>query len=122
MKTTGTRGNTRSTCSGAPHGGQGSTQKLLVVTPPNHLDSSDLKLRDYPHTDAMVIETNVAGWTIPKILVDTNSSINILFLSTFNNMKLSINLLQLVDNPLYGFGGKKVNTIGKISLLVTFGD
>lgn len=28
---------------------------------PITFDSSDLKLRDYPHTDAMVIETNVAG-------------------------------------------------------------
>ena len=70
----------------------------------------------------MVIETNVAGWTIPKILVDTSSSTNILLSSTFDNMKLDRNLLQLACNPLYGFGGKKVKTISKISLPVTFSD
>jgi hypothetical protein len=28
---------------------------------PITFDSSDLKLKDYPHTDAMVVETNIAG-------------------------------------------------------------
>lgn len=70
----------------------------------------------------MVIETNVVGWTVTKILVDTGRSADILFSSTFDNMKLYRNLPQPAGNPLYGFDGKKVNAIGKISLLVTFGD
>ena len=37
-------------------------------------------------------------------------------------MKLDINLLQPAGRPLYGFGGKQVKAIGKIMLLVTFGD
>ena len=82
----------------------------------------DLKLRDYPHTDTMVIETNLAGWAVTRILVDTGSSADILFASTFDNMKLDRNLLQLEGCPLYGFGGKQVKAIGIITLLVTFGD
>lgn len=70
----------------------------------------------------MVIETNVVGWTVTKILVDTGSSIDIWFASTFDNMKLDRNLLQPAGNPLYGFGGQQVKAIGKISLPVTFGD
>ena len=85
-------------------------------------DSTDLKLRDYPHTDAMVIETNLAGWAVTRILVDTNSSIDILFTSTFNNIKLDRNLLQPTGRPLYGFNGKQVKAIGKITLPVTFKD
>ena len=70
----------------------------------------------------MVIKINVAGWTITKILIDTGSSADILFVSTFDSMKLDRNLLQLADNPLYGFGGKQVKAISKISLLVTLGN
>jgi hypothetical protein len=61
---------------------------------PITFDSSDLKLKDYPHTDMMVIETNLAGWVVTRILVDTGSSVDILFASTFDNMKLDRNLLQ----------------------------
>ena len=82
----------------------------------------DLKLRDYPHTDAMVIETNLASWALTRILVDIGSSTDILFASTFDNMKLDRNLLQPTGRPLYGFGGKQVKVIGKITLLVTFRD
>jgi len=78
---------------------------------PITIDSA--KLKDYPHTDAMVIETNLAGWAVTRILVDRGSSANILFASTFDNMKLDINLLQPVGCPLYRFRGKQVKAIGK---------
>ena len=70
----------------------------------------------------MVIETNLAGWAVTRILVDTSSSTDILFASTFDNMKLERKLLQLAGRLLYGFGGKQVKAIGKITLPVTFGD
>jgi hypothetical protein len=37
-------------------------------------------------------------------------------------MKLDRNLLQPAGRPLYGFGGKQVKAIGKITLPATFGD
>ena len=37
-------------------------------------------------------------------------------------MNIDRNLLQPSDFPLMGFGGKRVNAIGKISLPVSFGD
>jgi hypothetical protein len=57
----------------------------------------------------MVIEENIQGWTIGKILVDTSSSANIIFSSTFDRMNIKRNLLQLAEIPLIGFGGKRVN-------------
>jgi hypothetical protein len=83
---------------------------------PITFDIIDLKLRDDPHIDVMVIETNLAGWTLTRILVDTGSSTNILFASTFDNMKLDRNLLQPPRRPLYGFRGKQVKAIGKITV------
>jgi hypothetical protein len=48
---------------------------------PITFDSSDLKLKDYPHTDAMVIKTNLARWVATRILIDTGSCTDILFAS-----------------------------------------
>ncbi|XP_066365355.1 uncharacterized protein [Miscanthus floridulus] len=89
---------------------------------PVTFDNTDLKLKDYPHTDAMVIETNLASWAVTRILVNTSNSVDILFSSTFDNMKLERKLLQLAGRPLYGFGGKQVKAIGNITLPVTFRD
>jgi len=89
---------------------------------PITFNSTYLKLRDYPHTDVMVFETSLAGWAVTRILVDTDSSVDILVASTFNNMKLNRNLLQPSGRPLYGFNGKQVKAIGKITLPVTFKD
>ena len=95
-------------------------------TPWSHMpitfSEEDLSLNSYPHTDAMVIEANIQGWTIRKILVDTGSSANIIFSSTFDRMNIDRNLLQPAEIPLIGFGGKRVEALGKISLPVSFGD
>jgi hypothetical protein len=70
----------------------------------------------------MVIEENIQGWMIGKILVDTGSSADIIFSSTFDRMNIDKNLLQLAKIPLIGFGSKRVNALGKIPLPVSFGD
>jgi hypothetical protein len=64
----------------------------------------------------------VVGWIVKNISVDPGISTDILFASTFDSMKPDRNLLQLDDHPLYGFGGKQVMAISKISIPVTFGD
>lgn len=84
--------------------------------------SEDLKLQSYPHNDTMVITKKIAAWEISKVLIDTRSSTDILFLNIFDQMKLSRNQLHPPETPLYGFGGKRVNTLSKISLPVSFGD
>jgi hypothetical protein len=70
----------------------------------------------------MVVEANIHGWTIGKILVDTGSLADIIFSGTFDRMNIDRNLLQPAEISLIGFGGKRINTLGKIPLLVSFGD
>jgi hypothetical protein len=54
----------------------------------------------------MVIEVNIAGWVIRKVLVDNGSSPDILFLKTFDKMNLSHDMLDPPEYPLQGFRGK----------------
>jgi hypothetical protein len=54
----------------------------------------DFRLKSTNHNDAMVIEVNIAGWVIGKILVDNGSSVDILFLKTFKKMNLSQHILH----------------------------
>jgi hypothetical protein len=68
----------------------------------------------------MVIEVNIAGWVIGKILVDNGSSADSLFLKTFEKMNLSQHMLHPPEYPLLGFGGKLIKTVGQISLPVFF--
>jgi hypothetical protein len=82
----------------------------------------DFRLKSANHNDAMVIEVNIAGSVIGKILVDNGSSTDILFLKTFEKMNLSQHMLHPPEYPLQGFGGKPIKPVGKVSLPVSFRD
>jgi hypothetical protein len=82
----------------------------------------DFKLKSAIRNDAMVIEVNIAGWIIGKVLVDNGSSADILFLKTFEKINLRQHMLHPPEYPLQGFGGKPIKPVGKISLPVSFGD
>jgi hypothetical protein len=82
----------------------------------------DFKLKSVNHNDAMVIEVNIAGWVIGKILVDNGSSVDILFFKTFEKMNLSQHMLHSPEYPFQGFGGKPIKPVGKVSLPVSLGD
>jgi len=101
---------------------EGPTKRTKWSHSPITFSEDDVNLISYPHTDALVIEANIQGWRIGKILVDTGSSTDIIFSDTFNRMGIDRQLLQPSEFPLMGFRGKRVNAIGKMSLLVSFGD
>jgi hypothetical protein len=84
-------------------------------------DARDVNLRSAPHADAMVINCQVTGWDLHKVLVDNGSQADIIFLHTFNRMGISHNLLKPAANPLYDFGGKDTSPIDKIKLPLSFG-
>jgi hypothetical protein len=62
----------------------------------------DFRLKSTNHNDAMVIEENIAGWVIRKIVVDSGSSADIIFLKTFENMNLTQHMLHPPEYPLQG--------------------
>jgi hypothetical protein len=52
------------------------------VKVPITFTKQDFRLKSTDHNDAMVIEVNIAGWVIGKVLVDNGSSTDILFMKT----------------------------------------
>jgi hypothetical protein len=100
----------------------GPTSRLEWAKVPITFTEEDFKLESAIHNDAMVIEVNIAGWIIGKILVDNGSSVDLLFLKTFEKMNLSQHMLHPPKYPLQGFRGKPIKPVGKISLPVSFGD
>jgi hypothetical protein len=100
----------------------GPAARLEWAKVPITFTEEDFKLKSANHKDAMVIEVNIAGWVIRKVLVDNGSSVDILFFKTFEKMNLSQHMLHPLEYPLQGFGGKPIKPVGKVSLPVSFRD
>jgi hypothetical protein len=82
---------------------------------------ANIKLVLFLHKDAMLTIAHIDKWNVTRVLVDNGSQAEILFLSTFEPMGLNKKQLKEAPKPLYGFGGRKNEPIGSISLPVSFG-
>jgi predicted hotdog family 3-hydroxylacyl-ACP dehydratase len=82
---------------------------------------ADINLISFPHTDAMVITVHIDKWNVTTVLVDHGSQAKILFLLTFGQMGFDRKQLKEAWKPLYGFGRRRIEPIGSILLLVSFG-
>ena len=72
--------------------------------------------------DPAVISVVTAGRKVHRVLVDQGSSADVMFLSTFNKLRLSPNLLRPYTGCLYGFGDNQVEVRGYLELRTTFTD
>jgi hypothetical protein len=82
--------------------------------------SQDINLTSFSHTDAMVVIIHIDIWDVTKILVDNDSQVKIIFLATFDKMGFDRKQLREPSKPLYGFGGKRIEPVGTITLPVSF--
>jgi hypothetical protein len=81
----------------------------------------DLQLKDYPHTDAMVISCVIKGFLVHNVLVDTRSATNIIFVKAFRKMQEQDDKIHDATHTLCGFGGWQLVAVGKITMSITFG-
>jgi hypothetical protein len=81
----------------------------------------DIKLISFSHIDVMVITMHIDKWDVTRVLVGNGSQAEILFLLAFDQMGFDRKQLKEASKPLYGFSGKRIEPVGSISLLVSFG-
>jgi hypothetical protein len=87
---------------------------------PITFSQDDLRLKDYPHRDAMVISCVIKCFVVHNVLVDICGAADIIFVKAFRQMQEPKDKLQDSAFPLCGFGGQ-VMALGKLVMPVTFG-
>ncbi|GAA0162607.1 hypothetical protein LIER_39441 [Lithospermum erythrorhizon] len=60
---------------------------------------------EVPHDDPLIISPVIANFLVARLLVDTGSSADILYLATYDRLGLPRNLLKPACKPLTGFTG-----------------
>jgi hypothetical protein len=87
---------------------------------PITFSQEDLQLKDYPHNDAMIISCVIKGFLVHNVLVDTGSAADIIFVKAFRQMREPDDKIHDTTHPLYGFGGRQIVALGKITMPITF--
>jgi hypothetical protein len=90
---------------------------------PITFSQEDLQLKDYPHNDAMVISCVIKGFLVHNVLVlvDIGSVADIIFAKFFRQMQEQDDKIHDATHPLYGFRGRHIVALGKITMSITFG-
>ena len=74
-----------------------------------------------PYNDPLVIMLNIEIFNTKRILVDNGSSADIIYLPTFQQLKLDEKRLRPFESPLVSFNGDRVYPKGIITLIVAVG-
>ena len=74
-----------------------------------------------PHDDPLVIMVMIEGFNTRRVLVDNGSSVDIIYLSAFQQLKLDLKRLCPFESSLVSFSGDKVCPRGIVTLTVTAG-
>ncbi|VFR02922.1 unnamed protein product [Cuscuta campestris] len=81
----------------------------------------DLPRTEGDHNDPLVITMDINEADVARVLVDTGSSVNVLYLDAFKKLKLDRSKLRPLQTPLSGFTGASIEAEGQITLPVTLG-
>ena len=71
-----------------------------------------------PHFDVLVLTLCIHGFDVHRVLVDPDSVTNLLQLLAFQQMKLSLDMVNSAERILSGFNGATTITLGDVTLLV----
>ena len=102
----------------------GETLEVQAVSKLPRLDTTitfsdaDLEGCQHPHDDQLVIRVVVANITVHRVLIDNESSTNIIFALAFDKMGIGREKLEPVNAQLRGFSGEKVLPLGSVQLVI----
>jgi hypothetical protein len=88
---------------------------------PITFSQEDLRIKDYPHNDAMVISCVIKGFLVHNFLVDTDNAADIIFAKAFRQMQEQDDKIHDATPLLCGFGGRQIVALDKITMPITFG-
>jgi hypothetical protein len=71
-----------------------------------------------PHDDAIVLSLKINTHRVKRVLIDTGSSADILYLDVFKKMGYNVVNLKKVQTPLVGFIGDTLYSEGVIKMRV----
>ncbi|VFQ77938.1 unnamed protein product, partial [Cuscuta campestris] len=83
-----------------------------LKTEPIVFSHADLPETGVPHRDAVVITIDIMDLLIHKTLVDTGSSVNIMYMDTYKALGLTRDELSPIKTPLTGFTGDSIEPEG----------
>ena len=71
-----------------------------------------------PHYDALVLTLCLSDFDVHRVLVDPGITVDLLQLPAFNQMRLSLRVLNSVRRILSGFNGATIVTLEDVTLPV----
>nr|XP_009412846.1 PREDICTED: uncharacterized protein LOC103994237 [Musa acuminata subsp. malaccensis] len=74
------------------------------------------------HDDTLVISIQIANARVKRVMVDTGSSADVLYLDAFKKLDLSTEDLIPMSSALTGFTGDSISPLGTTTLPVTIGE
>ncbi|RZS11192.1 hypothetical protein BHM03_00042502 [Ensete ventricosum] len=93
---------------------------LLIESHQNPRAPSVVGEAEYPdHNDALVLSVYIANVLVKRVMVDTSSSVDILYKDAFQKLGLTMTDLSPLSSTLTGFIGTSIAPLETIVLLVT---
>ncbi|RWV97229.1 hypothetical protein GW17_00039994 [Ensete ventricosum] len=87
---------------------------------PGFTFESESEYSDYD--DALMVTTHIANVCVRRIMIDTGSSTDILYLDIFHKLGMTNRDLAPMTSTLTGFTGDAITPVGVATLPVTFDD
>ena len=82
----------------------------------------DARRLHHPHNDTLIVSIWVGDYNTDHVLVDNESSTDILYYPAFQQMRIERKRLVPTKAPLVRFGGTRVYPLGAVTLPVKVGD
>ncbi|KAF8081582.1 hypothetical protein N665_0877s0001 [Sinapis alba] len=91
------------------------------VEPPITFSELDLTDINHPHNDPLIIELQIGTCEVTRVLVDTGSSVDLIFRQTLIKMMIDLKDIKPSSRVLTGFNGSSTTLLGTIRLNVFVG-